>query len=436
MHLMAMGLNHKTASADLRGRLVFDKELVIETIDEIMHSAHVNAAVLVSTCNRTEIYLEATSVAAVLRWLQREHKFSLGDLRTNTYLHMNQNAVKHLMQVASGLDSMVLGEVEILGQLKSAYQLSVQQNYVSKSLSRLFQTSFAVAKKVRTQTDIGLNPVSVAYLAVRLAERIFADISEQTVLLIGAGDTARLVAQHLSGAGIKRFVFANRTVARAQALAQNLMSEIGSVDNYEIIDLSQIPEHLPRADIIVAATSAALPIVGKGMVERAIKTRKHKPMFMIDLAMPCDIEIEVREISDVYLYGIDDLQSIAAEHKQCRVAAAEQANIIIANEADKFMHWLDSQHIASTIQEFREQCAAKRDQSLQEALRQLDAGKDPKEVLQRFAHVMLNRIIHQPTVQMRNGTSVSESAAMLATVRKLFDIGSEQESKEESLISL
>lgn len=418
MHLMAMGLNYKTAAVDLRERLALNQELVVETIDQIMHSAHINAAVWVTTCNRTEIYLEASSVASVLRWLQRQHRFRVDDLRLNSYLYMDLDAVQHLMQVASGLDSMVLGEVEILGQLKAAYQLALRCGFVSKSMSRLFQTSFAVAKKVRTQTDIGLNPVSVAYLAVRLAERIFANISEQTVLLLGAGDTTRLVAQHLASAGVKRFVLSNRTVERAKALAQ----EVGLSVNFEVIDLSALPDYLPRIDIVVAATASELPIIGKGMVERAMKARKHKAMFMIDLAVPRDIEVQVREIADVYLYGIDDLQDIAAEHKRCRSTAALEAQVIVANEAEKFMHWLEGQHVASTIHAFRVQCAAIRDKSLNEALRQLEAGKDPKEVMQRMAHVMLNRIIHEPTVQIREAATEGGSVEMLALVRKLFSL--------------
>jgi glutamyl-tRNA reductase len=424
---MAMGLSHKTASQDQREQLSFDADLVVETIAEIMHSAHVNAAVLVSTCNRTEIYLEADSLAGVLRWLQHERKLKTIDFRTNTYLYMDLKAVQHLMRVASGLDSMVLGEVEILGQLKNAYQLAAQHGFVNRNLSRWFQSSFAVAKKVRSQTDIGLNPVSVAYLAVRLAERIFAKIADQTVLLIGAGDTACLVAKHLASSGVKHFVFANRTLDRAESLAQELGLD---KSHYEIIALSKIPEYLPRADIVVAATTAPLPIVGKGMVERAVKIRKHKAMFMIDLAVPRDIETEVRDIADVYLYGIDDLQNIAAEHQRCRVSAAQQADLIILREADRFMQWLETQHVSSTIQAFREQCAQQRDRALQEALRQLDAGKDPRLVLQHFGHVLLNRIIHEPTVQIRNSANVAEREALLSLVRKLFNI--EQENKEVS----
>lgn len=428
MHLMALGLNHKTASLSLRERLAINPNLMIETIGEIMHSAHVNAVVLVSTCNRTEVYLEASSVRSVVRWLKQRRETKASDIRDCTYLYVDLEAVRHLMQVASGLDSMVLGEVEILGQLKFSYQLALQQGCVSKSLGRLFQSAFSVAKKVRTQTDIGLNPVSLAYLAVRLAERIFARISEQTVLIIGAGDTATLLLKHLCSAGVRKFFVANRTMQRSQDMLRRVELPI----TVELIDLGMVPEYLPRADIVVTATAAPLPIVGKGMVERAIKIRKHKPMFMIDLSVPRNIEQQVREIPDVYLYGMDDLQTIAAEHKRYRYNAAQQATLIIDNEAEKFVQWLQSQQSISTIQAFRRICELQRDQSLLEAVRQLQSGKDAEYVLHRLAHVMLNRIIHQPTVQMRVASTKGD-IEFLAAVRKLFNINLEQEQKEESL---
>jgi glutamyl-tRNA reductase len=419
MHLLAMGLNHKTAAVCLRERLTFKRDLVIESVGEIMHSSDVNAAVLVSTCNRTEIYLEARAVYPVLRWLKLERNLSANDLKQFTYLYTGADAVRHLMQVACGLDSMVFGEGEILGQLKAAYQLALHQGHVNKSLSRLFESAFAVAKKVRSETEIGVNPVSVAYLAVRLAERIFAQISDQTVLIVGAGDTARLVAKHLARAGVQKFMLANRTLQRSQLVAQ----ELGIQGKVEYIDLGVLPNCLARADIVVSATSAQLPIIGKGMVETAIKTRKHKPMFMIDLAMPRDIESQVREISDVYLYGIDDLQEIAAEHKRGRHSAQAQAETFITHAVEQYMLWQDSQCAVQTIQAFRSACEKQRDIALQQALRQLDAGRDPKQVMQKFAHVMLNRLIHQPTVQMREA-SVYGNAEVLALVKKLFNIES------------
>lgn len=417
-----LGINHKTAAVGLREKLAVNADLAVETIAQIMHPAHVSTVVLISTCNRTEIYVEAESLDGVLRCLRRQYGINLRDLEKYTYLHFEQDAIRHLMRVACGLDSMVLGEVEILGQLKTAYQVAVGKGHVSKNISRLFQHTFSVAKKVRSATNIGLNPVSVAYLAVRLAGRIFAQIREQTVLIVGAGDTARLLLQHLRGAGVKKFYIANRTLQRSQNLALSLgLDSAEYIEYIKCIELSEIPDCLAQADIVVTATASPLPIIGKGMVELAIKTRKHKPMFMIDLAVPRDIEAQVRDISNIYLYCIDDLQAIATEHKQFRSSAAQQATLIIDYEAEKFTKWLASQQANSTIQAFRQVCAIQKDLALSQALRELNSGKDAKQVLERFAHVLLNRLIHNPTVQMREA-STSGNQELLEVVRELFKL--------------
>lgn len=405
MQLIALGMNHKTASVDVREKLTSGKDSWLATSAEIMHSANVNGIVWLSTCNRTEIYVETMSWRSLLVWLSRRLQLDINVLKKYTYVYFDLDAARHLMQVASGLDSMVLGEVEIFGQLKVAYQRALQHGYVSKHLGRLFECAFSVAKKVRTQTEIGMNPISVAYLAVRLAERIFSRINEQVVLLIGAGDTAGLMLKHLHGAGVRHFIIANRTLTNSQALALS----VADTAVVEIIELGMVPDALSRADIVVTTTKAPLPIVGKGMVERAIKARKYRAMFMIDLAVPRNIEPQVQQISDVYLYGIDDLQSIAKEHQRARTIAVPQADLIIAGEVKKFMMWLDCQHAVPTIQAFRQRCEVHRDRSLIEALRQLESGKDAKEVLQRFAHVLLNRLLHEPTVQLRNANIEEES---------------------------
>ncbi len=397
MALIALGMNHKTAGVEVREKLALQQPLTLLTMTEITNTARVSGVVMLFTCNRTELYVEARSWRALLIWLSKRLELDISELKKYTYVYFDLDAVRHLMGVASGLDSMVIGEAEILGQLKAAYQLSLQHGYVSKGLGRLFESAFAVAKKVRTRTDIGLNPISVAYLAVRLAARIFTHIGEKTVLLIGSGDTARLVLKHFAGAGVRRFVLANRTMAHAQAIA----ADITGSAVVELISLSMLPDFLARADIIVTATSAPLPIVGKGMVEKALSERKYRAMFMIDLAVPRNIEREVRKISDVYLYGIDDLQAIAAEHVQSRSVAAQQAESIIAHEAQKYMEWLDNQRSIPLIQEFRRLGVMHRDAALQAAMRQLENGKDPKQVLERFAHVLLNKLMHMPTVQMR-----------------------------------
>lgn len=417
MHLLTLGVNHKSASIGLREKLSVSPDTALANMQQVMRSPQVNAMVLVATCNRTEIYLEADSLQPVLRCIKREANLNLQDLRQSTYLHIDREAVQHLMHVACGLDSMVIGEVEILGQLKTAYQVALEQNTVNKNLSRLFQHAFSVAKKVRTQTSIGLNPVSVAYLAVRLAERIFTKLSNKTALIVGAGDTAKLVIKHLQSAGIDRFYLANRTIQNAQAL----ISELGLQSGVELLDLTDIPRYLMHADIVVTATASPLPIIGKGMVEQAIRARKHKPMFMIDLAVPRNIEPQVRGLAEVYLYGIDDLLAIAAEHKRFRLSAVEQAEHIILDEVDKFMAWVESQQAFSTISAFRKNCMRVRDQALMEALRQLQIGKEPIEVMHRLAYVLSNRLMHDPTVKMREAAT-NGNKDLLETARVLFNL--------------
>lgn len=414
-YLIALGMNHRTAGIDLREKFAGNADLLLATNAEIMHSARCSGVISLATCNRTELYVETQSSDVLISWFAKRLGLGAQDLKKFTYQHTDLSAVRHLMRLACGLDSMVVGEVEILGQLKTAYKLAAEQGTANSTLRRLFECGFAVAKRVRTHTEISVNPVSVAYLAVRLAQRIFTRISDQAVLLIGAGDTARLLLQHLAGSGVRRFIIANRTLANSQALAQNLPGL-----EFEFIELDLIPQVLPRADIVVTATNAPLPIVGKGMVENAIKARKYRAMFMIDLSVPRNIEPQVQQIPDVYLYGIDDLQSIAAEHKQTRAQAIPHAEIIIDEEVQKFATWLDTQQAISTLQAFRRRCEYRRDQSLQEALQQLQTGKDPREVLQRFGHVLLNRLLHEPTVQLRKA-SVAGNNELLNTMRELFD---------------
>lgn len=416
MHLIVLGMSHKTAYVAMREKLAGGLDLVLATNAEIMHAARIKGVVVISTCNRTELYVEADAPNELLKWFADRLAVDIHELKKYTYMYSDFDAIRHLMRLACGLDSMVLGEVEILGQLKAAYKTALQQGTVTKTLGRLFESAFAVAKQVRSETEIGLNPISVAYLAVRLAQRIFTDIAAQTVLIIGAGDTARLMLRHLAGAGVKRFMIANRTLANSQALVQ----ECGSGIAVDLLELNMIPDALARADIVVTTTSSPLPIVGKGMVERAIKARKYKSMFMIDLAVPRNIEPQVQQISDVYLYGIDDLQSIAEEHQRTRHTAVPQAEMIITREMQKFIAWLDSRQSISTIQAFRQRCELRRDEALLEAMQQLEGGRDPKQVLEKFAHVLLNKLLHEPTVQLRRA-GVAGNNELLHKMRELFE---------------
>lgn len=420
MQLLMVGLNHKTAPIELREQFAFAGNSLRAAIKEAVSYTQVRSAVLISTCNRTELYFEASSLQAVREWLWCKRGLRLSDLGQYTYLYKNTGVVRHLMHVACGLDSMVLGEVEILGQLKHAYSLASEVGGLSKVLDKLFQSAFAAAKKVRTQTEISLNPVSVAYLAVRLAQRIFSRTHDKRVLLVGAGSTARLLVQHLCGIGIEQFIIANRTFSKSKSMAAEISADL----EVEYIELSEVPQYLVHADIVIAATNAPLPIIGKGMVELAMKQRKQRSVFMIDLAVPRNIEPQVRDLANVYLYSIDDLQSIAAEHRKTRYTAARQAGTIIEEQVVAFTSWRQAQDALGMIQDFREECMLHRDQALAAAARQLDAGKEPYEVMQKLAYGLVNKILHKPTVQMRTA-SLAGDQDFVANIRRLFKIEQE-----------
>lgn len=395
MPLVTIGINHKTAPLDVREKVVFAPEQLNSALHELIDLPGMREAAILSTCNRTELYCNLQESAAndrVIDWLGRYHQFDGGALRTYLYQYAEAEAVKHTIRVASGLDSLVLGEPQILGQLKSAYSAADEYGTLGKHLRRLFQHAFAVAKHVRTDTDIGASAVSVAFAAVSLARQIFGDLRNQRALLIGAGETIELAARHLLGNGLEHAVVANRTPERAARLA----TEIGG----QPIALPDIPQVLHEADIVIASTASPLPILGKGAVERAIRRRKHRPMFMVDLAVPRDIEAEVGKLDDVYLYTLDDLEEVVAENIASRREAAEQAEEIVAVQTEHFMGWLRSQNVVSMIRGYRNRAEHARDDVLQKAQRQLAQGRPPEEVLAFLAQTLTNKLIHEPTTAL------------------------------------
>ena len=319
MAFLALGINHKTASVDVRERVAFTPEQLVEALQQLCRLTPSREAAILSTCNRSELYLEQDQLSAdeVLRWLADYHRLNLDELRACAYIHQDNDAVRHMMRVAAGLDSMILGEPQILGQMKSAYAVAREAGTVGPLLGRLFQATFSTAKTVRTDTAIGENPVSVAFAAVSLAKQIFADLHRSQALLIGAGETISLVARHLHDQGVKRIVVANRTLERASQLAEQFGAHA--------VLLADIPQELAHSDIVISSTASQLPILGKGAVERALKQRKHKPMFMVDIAVPRDIEPEVGELDDVYLYTVDDLHEVIEENLKSRQGAAQAA---------------------------------------------------------------------------------------------------------------
>lgn len=424
MTLIAFGINHKTAPVEIREKVAFAPEKMEQALHECITQGEVSEAAIISTCNRTEVYFnlhdneaDTHDISALLDWFCQYHQLKKEDVEPYIYLHNNNDAVQHILRVASGLDSLVLGEPQILGQIKDAYSIANQAGTIGRQLNRLFQHTFSVAKQVRTDTAIGANPVSVAFAAVSLAKRIFANLSEHTALLIGAGETTELVAQHLANQGVKKMIVANRTVERAQLLANKF--------DAEAIALSDMPERLVEADIIIASTASQLPILGKGAVERALKQRKHRPMFMVDIAVPRDIEPEVSDLDDVYLYTVDDLHDVIEEGRQSREEAAVQAEEIIKNQVDHFMGWLRSLEGVDTIRAFREQAEQKRDEQLALAKKQLAAGKDPQQVMDDLARTLTNKLIHEPTAQL-NQAAYSGRKEILDTARELFNLEPEE----------
>jgi glutamyl-tRNA reductase len=371
MTLLALGINHKTAPVSLRERVTFSPDTLDLALDSLLAQPMVQGGVVLSTCNRTELYLSVEEQdnlhEALIRWLCDYHNLNEEELRNSLYWHQDNDAVSHLMRVASGLDSLVLGEPQILGQVKKAFADSQKGHLKASELERMFQKSFSVAKRVRTETDIGASAVSVAFAACTLARQIFESLSTVTVMLVGAGETIELVARHLREHKVKKMIIANRTRERAQVLAD----EVGA----EVIALSDIDERLKEADIIISSTASPLPIIGKGMVERALKSRRNQPMLLVDIAVPRDVE-EVGKLANAYLYSVDDLQSIISHNLAQRKAAAVQAETIVEQETSEFMAWLRAQSVSETIREYRGQAEQVRDDLTAKALAALEQGGD------------------------------------------------------------
>jgi len=415
MTLLALGINYNTAPVSVRERLAYPADILSNSLKELWQLKEIDEAAILSTCNRTEFYCTTSSAdqRVLVDWVAQTRNINPKDLTPYLYCHTDNQLIRHMFRVACGLDSMVLGEPQILGQMKTAYQAANEAGTLGKHLGKLFQHTFSAAKKVRTDTAIGSSPVSVAFAAVQLASQIFDKLSAQTALLIGAGETIELTARHLSQKGIGRIIIANRTYDKAHALAAQF--------NGYAIALSELPEHLAEADIVIASTASQLPILGKGRVESALKKRKHKPMFMVDLAVPRDIEAEVGDLRDVYLYTVDDLQNTIAQNMNSRRQAAEQAEEIIETQVEYFLAWLRGQGAQSTIRDYRLQAEQTRDEALQKAIAMLKNGTSPEETLNRLAHTLTNKLIHTPSSQIRDAAE-NERHDLIAAAREIFKL--------------
>jgi len=404
MNLIALGINHNSAAVDVRERVAFAPEQVGEALVDACDLVGLDEAVILSTCNRTEVYAvvpehsaAGDSATALVDWLVRYHHLSAGELQRCAYHYEGAQALRHLVQVASGLDSMVLGEPQIFGQLKSAYAVAVEAGTVGSEFGRLFPRVFAIAKRVRTDTAIGENPVSVAYAAVDLAGHIFSELRGCNALLIGAGETIELVARHLIGAGVSQIVIANRTLGRARELAHKFGAEP--------VLLADIPRELVDADIVITSTASQLPILGKGAVEQALKSRKHRPWLMVDLAVPRDIEPQVGDLPDVYLYSVDDLRDIVDENLRNRSNEARKADVIIDDGVRQFMAELDSRVAVDSVKEYRAMAEQVRDRELQRAQRALARGEDPVQILVQLSRTLTNKLIHAPTTGLKQASA-------------------------------
>ena len=413
MSLITLGINHKTAPLELRERLAFTPQTLPEALQSLKKLAHVEEASILSTCNRTELYCvtSADNDRAIIQWFSHFHGLDEDQIKQHIYLHAHEETIRHAMEVASGLDSMVLGEPQIAGQMKDAYAMANENGTIGLLLGKLYQRAFAVSKQVRTDTDIGSSPVSVAFAAVSLAKQIFGDLTQTTVLMVGAGETIELAARHLHSQGVNKIIIANRSVERAQKLADEFQGEA--------ISLQSISEHLHRSDIVIASTASPLPIIGKGTVERALKKRKHQPIFMVDLAVPRDVEPEVNELDDVYLYSVDDLQSVIEENMENRMQAAEQAREIIDVQVSHFLDWQKSLGAVDIIAQVRQNTRDISSEVLNKAKKQLAAGQDAEEVLDFLANTLTNKFLHQPCTRLRQA-SQEERDEVLKIAKDLF----------------
>ena len=404
MNLIALGISHNSAAVEVRERVAFAPEQVGEALADACKAVDVEEIVILSTCNRTELYAIVPEGIALpdkamemIDWMANYHHLSAPELHQCAYHHEDDQALRHLVHVASGLDSMVLGEPQIFGQLKSAFAVAGEAGSVGSELGRLFPRVFSIAKRVRTDTAIGENPVSVAYAAVDLAGHIFSDLSQCNALLVGAGETIELVARHLIEAGVSNIVIANRTLGRARELAQKFGAEA--------VLLAEIPEQLEDADIVITSTASQLPILGKGAVEEALKVRKHRPYLMVDIAVPRDIESQVGDLRDVYLYSVDDLREIVDQNMRSRHDEARKADVIIDEGVCEYVEEVRSLGALDAVKEYRKMAEQLRERELQRAQRALGRGEDPQQIMAQLARAITNKLIHAPTAGLKRASA-------------------------------
>ena len=420
MALIALGLNHLNAPIDLREKVAFTPESTPQALHDLAGQPGINEALILSTCNRTELYVDVDAGAETIpqRWLLEHHSLSPQQstgrrLAEFLYLHEDQAAIRHLFRVATGLDSMVLGEPQILGQVKDAYQAAREVGTLRAPMERLLQQTFAVAKRVRTDTRIGSSPVSVAYTAVRMAERLFADLGEACVLLIGAGETIELAARHLSEAKVRRLIVANRTLENAQALA-------GRFGAYAVA-LADLPQHLAEADIVISSTASREPVLTRAQIEDALQARRRKPMFLVDIAVPRDIAADVAQVEDVFLYTIDDLKQVIDDNLRSRQAAAKEAEAIIELQVEHYRAWRNALDVRNPLAAMRGEAETHRDATLEKARALLAGGRSPEQALEVLAHTLTNKLLHAPSANLRAAALRGDTELLRAAEQLYLD---------------
>ena len=415
MALFTLGLNHRTAPLAVREQLAFHAEELRRALGDLAGAGCVREAAILSTCNRTELYIEAAEPQAVSAWLAKYRRLPLHTVEPYLYTYPERQAAGHAFRVASGLDSMVLGEPQVLGQMKESVRIAREVGTLGTTLDKLFQHGFSAAKDVRSMTAIGANIVSMAAAAVRLAERIFERIADQRVLFIGAGEMIALCATHFAAQKPKEIVIANRSIDRGRVLADRFGATA--------IRLEDVGERLAEFDIVVSCTASQLPIIGLGLVERAVRARRHRPMFMVDLAVPRDVEVEVGKLDDVFLYTVDDLAQIVESGIESRQSAVEDAEAIIAAHVDTFLLWLQTRESVPIIRSLRDSAERARRHEMEHALKLLANGGDPAKVLEQLSHRLTNKFLHAPTSELNQAES--DRSDLQAVVARLFHLRNE-----------
>ncbi|MGD9264455.1 MAG: glutamyl-tRNA reductase [Lysobacterales bacterium] len=419
MPLLATGISHHTAPLETREKIAIARKEYADHVKALCGTGRIEEVVLVSTCNRTEIYSVGPneSRAQVIQWLQAKGQLSHDEIQAHCYVREREKAVRHLFRVAGGLDSLVLGESQILGQLKEAWQMAHDAGGVGKVLDRLFQHAFATGKKIRSKTRIGEHPVSVAYTTVMLAKHIFGDLASKTVILVGAGEMVELCGRHLHEKGVTSLVIANRSIERARQLASQY--------DATAVTLADLPGVLHRADILISSTASAEPVLHPDAVKAALKQRRHRPMFLVDIAVPRDIHPDVGKLDDVYLYTIDDLQKVVDENISRRNEAAEAAGEDVARAVDEYMRWLNSARASVYLQKLHKHARTNSEELVAKAMRRLEAGKDPEKVVTQLANQLSKRILHLPSTRLRQAAE-NQDDELLRIANRLFEPEDEQ----------